>query len=164
MSNATTAERIELPREEGESARAYAARVEYILAGPDRSLDKTRQKLGKDSPGYTRTLAEWSSQYGWAEHARRYDDLLISMRTQEAAAAYHKSLDDYRDRYGRLGKAIFETSVRLLTRLNAVAATVDVGPGTLAIITNAARVAADLEALALQIEPLLEQADGIDRH
>ena len=55
MANPTT---IELPRLPDESARAYAARVEYVTMGPQRSLETVRQKLGK-----SRELMErWSSK------------------------------------------------------------------------------------------------------
>lgn len=39
--------KIELPRLENESARAYAARVDYVTAGPGRSQEAVSQKLAK---------------------------------------------------------------------------------------------------------------------
>lgn len=160
MSNATTAERPTIERLPDEHPARFQARVEYIVAGPERSLELVRQKIGMRS---VRRLEMWSSEDGWGEQARRWDDMLVRMRTQSEVDAYRKSLVDYRDRYGKMGKAIFEASARLLNRLNQVADKADVGPATLGIITNAARMAADLEALALQIEPLLEHFDDIDR-
>lgn len=61
---------ITIPRLPDESARAYAARVDYVTAGPGRSLEKLQQKIGKNT-SYVRQLSEWSSRYGWVESARR---------------------------------------------------------------------------------------------
>src|SRR5688572_30471065 len=55
-----------------ETDKAYKAFTDYIDLGPDRSLDKVRQKLGKSS-GYTRQLEKWSSAYEWGTRSSAYD-------------------------------------------------------------------------------------------
>lgn len=178
MTTTTTTERltITLPREEGESARAHAARVEYVLAGPDRSLDKTRQRLGKDAAGYTRTLEEWSARFDWTSHARRYDEMVINMRTQEAAEQYRRDLEDHRKRYGDAGKSLWQVAARLLQELNTIIATpprtiegkdgrlykipgIELTPATLTIASRAMTIAADLEAHALRLGDILPKLD-----
>lgn len=56
----------------------------YLEMGGDRSLDKTRQKLGKSS-GYIRQLHTWSSKYNWVERSGEYDRHLFrkSLEDQE---------------------------------------------------------------------------------
>ncbi len=149
MANPTT---IELPRLDNESARAYAARTEYILMGAERSTAKVGQKLGK-----TKDLMDrWSSRYGWADRAREYDEQMTYITIQAASDAYRADLADYRKRYGEMGKALYQASALLLKRVIEQSKTLDIGPGTLTLITNAAKTAADLEALALRVEDLLQ--------
>jgi hypothetical protein len=147
---------ITLPRIEGESARAFRARTEYVLMGADRSLDKTRQKLGK-SAGYTRVLQEWSSRYGWQDSARAYDEQISYITVQEAADAYRSDLADYRKRYGDMGKALYGSAAKMLKKINASLdnGSIPLGPNAIVSVLNAAKTAADLEALALRVEHLL---------
>ncbi len=145
---------ITIPRLPEESARAYAARVEYITAGPGRSLEKLQQKIGKNT-SYVRQLSEWSSRYGWVESARQYDDQVAYLTIQEAAETYRADLADYRKRYSDLGKGLYAAAAVLTRRVATEARTMDLGPGALALAANAAKTAADLEALALRVEHLL---------
>lgn len=55
-----------------ETPRAAAAFQSYLLLGPDRSLAKLAESLGKKS-GYTRQLETWSSSFHWQDRARQYD-------------------------------------------------------------------------------------------
>jgi len=151
-------ETITIPRLPDESARAYAARVEYITAGPQRSLEKLRGQSG-DKAGIPRrfnTIAEWSSRFNWVEHAARYDETVYTLAARDAADAYRKDLADYRKRYGDAGKALFGASVRLLDRINrTIASAENINPGSISLVTNGLKTAADLEALALRVENLL---------
>ena len=167
MPNPATTERptIELPREPGESARAYAARVEYVTMGPGRSIDKVADQRGSKSGSRSTMHLDWSSKYGWVESARRYDEQVAFLTVQEAATAYRASLVDYRKRYGEMGKALYGTAAKLVKKINAMLDGVDVvNPGSLLTAINAAKTAADLEALALRLEDLIPKlADDIDR-
>ena len=142
---------IELPRLPDESARAYAARVEYVTMGPGRSLETVSQKYTKNIQLFKR----WSVQHGWVESARQYDAQIAYLTIQEASERYRADLVDYRRRYGEVGKALLGVAARLLNKLNRSIDAIEVGPGSLALITNAAKTAADLEALALRVENLL---------
>ncbi len=142
---------ILLPRLENESARAYAARVEYVTMGAQRSQDAVSQKLAKSR----QLLSRWSVQYDWIGSARKYDEEMSYITVQESADAYRQDLADYRKRYGEMGKALFQASALLLRRVIEQSKTIEVGVGSLTLITNAAKTAADLEALALRVENLL---------
>jgi len=142
---------ITIPRLPDESARAYAARVEYVTAGPGRDLRSLAQKLDKSLT----LVGRWSSQYGWVESARQYDDQVAYLTIQEAAEQYRADLADYRKRYSDLGKGLYAAAAVLTRRVATEARTMELGPGALALAANAAKTAADLEALALRVEHLL---------
>lgn len=55
-----------------ESAIAFNAFKTYRDMGASRTLEKTREKLGKVS-GYMRVLEDWSSTHRWVERAADYD-------------------------------------------------------------------------------------------
>lgn len=184
MTTPATIERptIELPREEGESARAHAARVEYILAGPGRSFDKLLERFQtatKPPPTKRRdTLVDWSTQYDWQAHARRYDDLILDMRTQAQTQAeidaYRRDLEDHRKRYGDAGKNLYVLAAGLT---NAIAAqlrgqtiegkdgkkytipTMKLDQGAITVLARALTIAADLEAHALRLGDILPKLD-----
>lgn len=142
---------ITLPRLEGESARAYAARTAYLTLGPQRSYARVGQTLGK-----SRVLIErWASQYAWADHARRYDELLAQLAAQQAAQQYLADLEEHRERYGKAGMALHGVAVEMLLQLRQNAAAIDYTPAALATIARALTVAADLEAHALRLGDLL---------
>jgi len=150
MAEVSTIERLP-----DESARAYRARVEYVTMGVDRSFDKVRQKIGKNT-SYTRQLAEWSSRYGWQDTARAWDDQQAAALQAHAAEQYQAELADYRKRYGEMGKALFSSAAKMLKKINAQLDTIEaLNPGSLLTAINAAKTAADLEALALRVEGLL---------
>ncbi len=142
---------ITIPRLPDESARAYAARVEYVTAGPGRSQEGVSQKLAKSR----QIISRWSSAYGWVESARQYDDQVAYLTIQEAAEQYRADLADYRQRYSDIGKGLWQAAAVLTRRIAAEARTMELGPGALALAANAAKTAADLEALALRVEHLL---------
>jgi hypothetical protein len=86
---------IEIPRlaDEDEPPRAYAARVAYLTMGPERSLAKVRQQIGKRSVRY---LEEWSSRYRWVEQARNYDSVSAQVAVARHRAEYDKALEEHR--------------------------------------------------------------------
>lgn len=163
---------ITIERLPEESNRAYAARVEYVTAGPQRSLDDVAQKWNKSRS----LLARWSTQYDWAATARAWDDQQAAMAMQEASEAYRRDLEDHRKRYGDAGKALYQVAAQLLTQLSKIAGQppkviegkdgkpykipgIDLTPTTLTVASRAMTIAADLEAHALRIGDLLPKLD-----
>jgi hypothetical protein len=178
MPNPATTERpvIELPREAGESARAYAARVEYVTMGPGRSIDKVADQRGIKTGSRSSTYLEWSRKYGWVACAQKYDDAMTLITVQEAAEQYRKDLEDHRKRYGDAGKSLWQVGARLLQELNAIITQppkviegkdgrfykipgIELTPQTLAIAARAMTIAADLEAHALRLGDILPRLD-----
>jgi hypothetical protein len=159
-------ETITIPRLEGETNRAYAARVEYITAGPQRDLRSLAQKLDKSLT----IVGRWSSQYDWVEHARRYDDTLAGLAIQEAAEQYRADLAEYRQRYQKAGKDLYAVAQGMLGMFannlrgktikgedgkTYTIPAVELNASTLGQVKAAFQTAADLEALALRVEHLL---------
>ena len=130
--------------------------------GAGRSMERllARPQSATNAPPTKRleTLKEWSVRFGWVESARQYDEQVSYVAVQEAAEQYRADLADYRKRYGEMGKALLGVSAKLLTKLNRTVETLALEPSTLNLITNAAKTAADLEALALRIEHLLNES------
>lgn len=164
---------IELPRLENESARAYAARVEYVTMGAGRSLEKLRGQSGGKAgvPNRLTTLEEWSTRYDWGDSARKYDDALASVTVQQAAEEHQKSLRAFRAKYAKSGDDLHKVASVMLSvfaqqiqgkRIEGkdgnvyVIPTMEMNANTLGQIKAALQTAADLEALALRIEDLLD--------
>jgi hypothetical protein len=63
---------MDIPRETPKAAATFAA---YCQLGPDRSLIKLGEKLGKKRgrTGANSQLEAWSSKYHWVERAAHYD-------------------------------------------------------------------------------------------
>lgn len=76
MSNITAPQNAWEQRHD-ETDTAYHRFTIYFEMGPERSLEKTRQELGKRS-GYLRQLQTWSSKYSWVKRAREYDRHVVS--------------------------------------------------------------------------------------
>jgi uncharacterized protein YcfJ len=167
---------IDLPQYDDESAKAYRARVEYVTMGDGRSLDKLRQSYGKTT-AYTRQLEVWSERYGWVESARQYDQSLAYITVQEAQARYREDIAEYRQRYQQTGKDLHKVATALLGQMaqymrgktiegkdgkTYTVPAFEMNGGTLGQIKSAFQAAADLEALALRIEPLLGTLDNAE--
>lgn len=165
-----------VPRLDQESARAHAAKIAYVTMGPDRSLEKTRQRLGKDSAGYTRTLEEWSTKFDWPATARAWDDQQAAAVIAAAAEVYRKELEDHRRRYGDAGKALYQVAAQVLKQLSQIAGQqpmviegkdgkfykvsgLELTPATLTTAARAMTIAADLEAHALRLGDILPKLD-----
>ena len=69
-----------------ESSKAYAAFCIYRDMGPERSIEKVQEKVGKKS-GYLRHLYRWSSKYNWFERAKAYDDYIERKKREEKERA-----------------------------------------------------------------------------
>lgn len=147
---------IELPRLEGERAERYQARVAYITAGADRSLRDLARKLGKSLT----LVGRWSAEDDWPRLAADYDQTVYTLAANDAAEQYRADLADYRKRYAEMGKGLYAAAGAIVSRLAREARTMELGPGALALAANAAKTAADLEALALRVEHLLNNEPG----
>ncbi len=160
---------IELPRIDGESSRAYAARVEYVTMGAGRSLDKLRQKYVKNT-SYIRQLQEWSAQYGWVSSAEKYDSEVALITVNEAASQYQADLKAFRTKYGKTGDDLHKVANAMLVVFSQqiqgkkivdkegkthILPGIEMNAGTLGQIKAALQAAADLEALSLRVESLL---------
>lgn len=171
----TSADAITIERLPDETPKAYQARVEYVTAGPQRSLDKLRQNYGRTA-AYTRQLEQWSSRYDWVECARKFDEQIAFLTTQEAADAYRRDLEDHRKRYGDAGKALYQVAAQVLKQLSQVAGQqpqviegkdgkfykvsgLELTPATLTTAARAMTIAADLEAHALRLGEILPKLD-----
>lgn len=146
---------VTLPRLEGESARAYSARVRYVTMGPQRSIDKVGQQLGYKSARPPGHLTRWSQQFDWVGSARAYDEQVAFLSTRRAAQRYLDDLEEHRERYQRSGKALHGVAVEMLTRLRSSSTSIEYTPAALSTIARALTVAADLEAHALRVADLL---------
>jgi uncharacterized protein YcfJ len=171
----TTSTTIELPRLENESARAYAARVEYVTMGAGRSIDKLADQQGRkkgSSGSRSTTLLEWSRKYGWVDSARQYDEQIAYLTVQDAAQQYQESLRAFRVKYGKTGEDLHKVASVMLSVFaqqlqgktitdkdgkKHVIAAMEMNAGTLGQIKAALQTAADLEALALRVEGLLSE-------
>jgi hypothetical protein len=169
----TEAPTITIPRLDNETPKAYAARVEYIVAGPGRSLDGVSQKLAKSVP----LLKRWSSAYDWVSHAQRYDDALTHFNIQLNVEQYRRDLEDHRARYQKAGKDLFTVAQGFMAVLaqslrgqtiegkdgkRYVIPAMEMTPGALTIAARALATAADLEAHALRIADLMPKLDVYD--
>lgn len=156
----TTTATIEIPRIEGESSRAYEARVRYVTMGPSRSIDKAADQLGikTASSGRARHLLGWAQRYDWVESARRYDEAVTHLVVQDAAAAYRRELEDHRERAGKAGRALYGVAIEMLGKLRVTP--VEYTPTTLATIARALTVALDIEAHGLRIADLLPKLEA----
>lgn len=163
---------IELPRLDGERAERYEARVIYVTMGAARSLEAVRQKIGKRS---ARRLEMWSAEDHWTDHARQYDDQVAYLTVQEAAAQYQEDLKSFRVKYGKAGDDLHKVASAMLSLfarylqgktiedkngVKHVIPAVEMNANTLGQIKAALQAAADLEALALRVEHLLNNEPG----
>ncbi len=87
-------------RQNNEKSKAYAAFCVYRDLGPDRSLEKTREILGK-SAGYTRWMHTWSSKYDWVARAQAYDDYIEKKKREKN----EKEILEMADRHAKVAKA-----------------------------------------------------------
>lgn len=158
---------IELPRLENESARAYAARVEYVTMGAGRSLEKLSQKSTKNIQLFKR----WSVQYGWVASAEKYDAEVSYLTVQEAQEKYRADLEAHRTQANEAGQALYTVAGQLIKAINAALAgprkiegkdgkiytihSIEMNANTFSIAARAMQTALDLKAHALGVDKLL---------
>jgi hypothetical protein len=150
-----------------ESAKAYAAFVAYCELGTQRSLEKTRQKLGKESAGYVRTLDRWSSQYHWQERARQYDAALLQERAEILRQQRREEIERLRTTSQADANSLRTLARGLGTRLGASIGQLEAGAiepqhmaSMLRTIAQSLETATNLDAAALGINEVLEWIHG----
>jgi len=99
-------------RQKDESNKAYHTFCIYRDMGPNRSLEKTRQKIGKPA-GYIRWLHTWSSKYDWVTRAQAYDDYIEKKKREEK----EKAILDMAERHAKLAMAFQQ---RIAQRLQGI--------------------------------------------
>mgnify|MGYP001574482136 CR=1 FL=1 len=120
-----------------ESSIAKAACEEYIALGPSRSLTKLCEALGRP-PGYHRTLAEWSTRFGWVERAKAYDQEQLQRKRQ----ARQEAIDDMNTRHAQIGITQQKNALGEIQRL------ITLGKFKDSALVQLLKIAADLERLA----------------
>lgn len=96
----------------GESSRAYSVFCEYRDLGPERSLDKLKQKLNKSRT--KSTLARWSGKYKWVERAKAYDDYIEKKKRRE----HEKAILEMAERHAKLAVAFQQRIAQRLQEIN----------------------------------------------
>jgi len=146
---------ITIPRLDEETPRAYAARVEYLTMGPQRSLDKLAgHKRG--TSGVSNTTAEnWSVKYGWGAAAAAYDQTLANLAARAHAESYQRDLEAHRADAMQYGRALCGVAVAMLAQLQAHHKAIEYTPAALATIARALTTGLDLRAHALDLDRLL---------
>ena len=100
-------------RQKNESSKAYAAFCVYRDLGPDRSLEKTREILGK-SAGYTRWMQTWSSKYDWVTRAQAYDDYIEGKKRKKN----EKEILEMAERHVKVAKAFLLIIAQALQQID----------------------------------------------
>lgn len=158
---------IELPRIDGESAKAHAARIEYVLMGPQRSQEAVSQKLGKSR----QLMYRWATQYGWSDSARQYDDQVAYVTVQEASEKHRADLEAHRKQAMDAGRSLYSVAGQMLQQLNVALANpkrikgedgkyytlhgIEMTSTTLTTVARALQTALDLSAHALGVDDVL---------
>ena len=163
----TTTPTIEIPRLEGETARAYNARVQYITMGPQRSIDRLADQVGINSRSRYTYMRDWSVRFNWVEHARRYDDAVASLTVHRATTEYQEQLENQRREAFSLGSEMLDASRAMLADIMARRQQMEYRPGDLAIVAKVAMAGLEARSHALNIDRLMQmleqQQDGSER-
>lgn len=153
----TTTPTIEIPRLDGETSRAYHARVQYVtMPAAQRSLDALARQIGYKTKGTPYSLMNWSRQYNWVEHARRYDDAVASLTVHRATSEYQQQLEQQRQQAFSLGTEMLDAARAMLADIMARRQQMDYRPGDLAIVAKVAMAGLEARSHALNIDRLME--------
>lgn len=93
-------------RQASDTDKSYEAFSVYRDMGLNRSLEKLRQKLSKESPNYVRVLKEWSSNHKWQERVSEYDKSQASERSKRKERQRIQIEDNVLRDYKTMRKAI----------------------------------------------------------
>jgi hypothetical protein len=82
-------------RQPGETTKAYTSFVEYLRLGPQRSVEKTAESMGR---GW-QTCRKWCERHAWVSRAADYDAHLVSVeRVTEEVATKARAIERLRSR------------------------------------------------------------------
>jgi hypothetical protein len=96
----------------GETAKAYAAFVEYLRLGPERSIDQAAKNLGKG----TATLRKWSERHGWVRRAASWDELCAAQERAIQQVLTKEKAVEWVKRQERLKEAEWEIAERCIAK------------------------------------------------
>lgn len=128
-------------RRPDETARAHDAFLRYCQLGSSRSLESTRQSLGRVS-GYVRVLEEWSSKYDWVGRARAWDAHRVAESQKGIDAATREAGIDWIKRRDQLQQRVWDAADLLFRRATEFANLPTV------------RVTKDIDGRPVKIEPI----------
>ncbi len=99
-------------RQPGESAKAYAAFVEYLRLGVQRSQEQAAVNLRK-SVG---TLRRWAEGFGWVERAAEYDGFVAAQEREMALVVTRERAVVWAKRQEELKEAEHAMALRCLAK------------------------------------------------
>jgi hypothetical protein len=73
---------MEFDQLKGESSKAHAAFLTYLNLGPDRSLERVREKCGKSA----RLIQRWSSRWRWSDRVAAHAAHLATVEREATEA------------------------------------------------------------------------------
>lgn len=107
MANTNTPQPWE--RQQGETSKAYEGFCAYRDLGPNRSIAKAGQLLGKNQT----TLEQWSAKYEWVKRAGEWD----TEQDRIARQAQLEEIKKMRVRHAKLAEAMLMKAAKALARL-----------------------------------------------
>jgi hypothetical protein len=134
----------------GEGPKPYEARCLYMTMGPNRTLARVGEALGK-SEGL---MERWSMQWAWGTHAATWDAEQQAVAAKRAAASYQRRLEQHRETTLQCSDALLRMGNKFLLELSKTE--VKHTPGTLLAVAKAYTVALDMAAHALNVQELLD--------
>lgn len=168
-------------RQDGETAKAYAAYCIYRNMGAERSLEKTAIKFyPRQSPDTYRThpniarIERWSKTWNWVERCKDFDRdreaILREHQRQKDVEEHDLKLEQFRQDTENLGFGLLAMGMRLLTIGDRIIKTLenkdldstDVAlflalPNSIKAIANFATIGGNLAADGLLIRQLMEK-------
>lgn len=150
--------RIELPRYDGESAQAYAARVDYVTAGPKRSYIATGERYKKALTQINR----WGSRFKWVECAEQYDNAVYSVEISARTQDYAQSIAAHRSTALTVGDELVTMGRALAQQITSRLDIMDYKPSDLQTAVKAILYGMDLKAHALELDRVLEKSSDED--
>lgn len=104
---------------EDETAKAYNAFMIYKNLGPERTIDKVRQKLGRPER-YLSQLQTWSTKHNWVERAEAWDKEVFQEADQEYRENLKGEIRDMMNRHGGLSKAVQDLLEPIIEELKGI--------------------------------------------
>ena len=96
-------------RQPDESARAFEAFAVYRDMGPERGIRAVAQKCGKNAS----LIARWSSDWGWVERVRAWDNNL----TESVLKKARKDIEEMQRRHVDMGRYMQGRAMNALNKI-----------------------------------------------